>query len=75
MLNPMKNRHLRVTFAKDEPQGTDLVIPNVNPEEIEMILRRSVLDLTKLAVAAIGSLMILHTTLEIVEQKATSDKE
>lgn len=68
-----KNRSVKLSFVKDHPADPETVISTIDPEQIEEIARRSVLDLTKLAVGAVGSLMILHTTLKIVEHKATSD--
>lgn len=67
-----KNRSLQIRLNKDPSPDLETAISNIDPEKIEEIARRSVLDVTKLAVAAIGSLMILHTTLNIIEDKATT---
>lgn len=69
----MKNRSLKLSFTKDPSPETELVMPAIDPEKIEQIARRSVVDVTKLVVAAAGTLMILRTTLNIIEDKATTD--
>lgn len=69
----LKNRSLKLSFTKDPSANTELSMPAIDPEKIEEIARRSVLDVTKLVVAAVGSLMILQTTLNIIEDKATTD--
>lgn len=68
-----KNRSLQLSFVKPYTPDTELTEPIVDPKEIEEIARRSVLDLTKLVVGAVGTLMILKTSLTIVEDKLTSD--
>lgn len=68
-----KNRSVKLSFVKDKPVDPEMVAATMDPNEIEEILRRSLVDLTKLGVAAAGSLMILNTTLNIIEDKATSD--
>ena len=67
----LKNRSLKLSFVKDPVIDNDQVTVQMAPEKIEEIARRSVLDLTKLVVAATGTLMILRTTLNIIEDKAT----
>ena len=68
-----KNRSLQLSFVKPNTPDTELTEPIVDPKEIEEIARRSALDLTKLVVGAVGALMILKTSLSIVEDKLTSD--
>lgn len=70
-----KNRSVKLTFVKDPENAGTPIQPVIDPEKIEQIARRSVLDLTKLTVAAAATLMVLHTTLEIIEDKATSSKK
>jgi len=67
----LKNRSLKVSFVKDPAKTEELTMPQVDTDKIEEIARRSVLDLAKLTVATIGSLMVLRTTLNIIEDKAT----
>lgn len=75
MFNPMKNQALKVTFIKDVPQNeTETEKSNVDFATIEEIARRSILDLTKLGVASVGSLMTLRTALNIIEELATRTK-
>lgn len=75
MFNPMKNQALKVTFIKDVPQNeTEAEKSNVDFATIEEIARRSILDLTKLGVASVGSLMTLRTALNIIEELATRAK-
>lgn len=68
-----KNRSVKLSFVKDKPVDPEMAAATMDPNEIEEILRRSLVDLTKLGVAAAGSLMILNTTLNIIEDKVTSD--
>lgn len=75
MFNPMKNQAMKVTFIKDVPQNeTETEKPDVDFATIEEIARRSILDLTKLGVASVGTLMTLHTALNIIEELATRAK-
>lgn len=75
MFNPMKNQALKVTFIKDVPQNeTETEKSNIDFATIEEIARRSILDLTKLGVASVGSLMTLRTALNIIEELATRAK-
>lgn len=75
MFNPMKNQAMKVTFIKDVPQNeTETEKSNVDFATIEEIARRSILDLTKLGVASVGTLMTLHTALNIIEELATRAK-
>ena len=69
-----KNRQLALSFVKT-PQGDgEPTTSAVDPEKIEEIARRSALDLAKLTVASVGTLMVLKTALNIIEDKATSDE-
>lgn len=75
MFNPMKNQAMKVTFIKDVPQNESKTEKsNVDFATIEEIARRSILDLTKLGVASVGSLMTLRTALNIIEELATRTK-
>ena len=75
MFNPMKNQAMKVTFIKDVPQDeTETEKSNVDFATIDEIARRSILDLTKLGVASVGSLMTLRTALNIIEELATRTK-
>ena len=75
MFNPMKNQAMKVTFIKDVPQNeTETEKSDVDFATIEEIARRSILDLTKLGVASVGSLMTLRTALNIIEELATRAK-
>lgn len=71
----MFGRSVRLSFVKDPQPGIEPMIANIDPEKIEEIARRSVLDVTKLVVAAAGSLMILHTALSITEDKLTDKND
>lgn len=68
-----KNRQITVGFAKTPQTEGEPQTPAIDPEQIEEIARRSVLDLAKLTVASVGALMILQTALNIIEDKTTSD--
>ena len=68
-----KNRSLQLNLVKKPSSTQEPDQPAVDPEKIEEIARKSAIDLAKLTVATIGSLMVLRTTLNIIEDKATSD--
>lgn len=68
-----KNRSIKLSLIKDPAAAEEQAIPTVDVEEIEEIARRSAVDFAKLVVAAVGSLMVLHTALEITEHHATKE--
>lgn len=57
----LKNRSIKLSLVKDPTLDDEIVKPSITRKDVE--------HFAKLAVAGIGSLMVLRSTLNIIEDK------